>query len=246
MVVKKPYYTFESFYKAYSKVYESNPDRDYMLHFRISTGGDLSKRNVHPHRLRKDLVFCHNGIFNRIQPSGSKSDTKRFRNILYGFEHLDITNKAIQLLLDQWFSSQRSKGIFFDIDTVLICNEKAGEWYEGSWFSNDTYYDWFDWEPKPKRNKKTTKKTNWSSSNGKVRNYRKEAEQDLLYSTTIYNDKKLLDEYDEQMVDMLYYHAARAELICHDCGDYIDEYALDSGFCRNCDKQLDPNGLVVI
>ena len=110
-----------------------------LVHFRISTSGEIDLLNCHPHRVSKKMAFIHNGIFSS-PPKGSKiSDTLLFNyQILQELPSNFMGNKAIMDLLEEY--SGYSKLVFLDSNgNHQIVNEKLGDWHNGSWFSTTDY-----------------------------------------------------------------------------------------------------------
>lgn len=136
LVIRKEMDTFKGFWKKYQ---ETIPDlRQMVLHFRISTSGEINKRNCHPHRINPKLAFVHNGIIN-IKEAKGLSDTVTFgKQVLSllpeGFQDCSAHRYLLSLTIGY------SKLVFMNaMDKVSIINEDAGSWDNNVWFSNTTY-----------------------------------------------------------------------------------------------------------
>lgn len=110
-------------------------DTPILLHARIATHGEISKRNAHPYVIRKDLIVAHNGII----PG-------------YGDEHLVDTVDYIDRVLSKMKNPLRctrriirdigdSKLAFMDNSgTITIINSNKGHMdTDGNWYSNYSY-----------------------------------------------------------------------------------------------------------
>jgi predicted glutamine amidotransferase len=139
IIVKKEMKDFEKFYEYYQEALEQ--DTNVVMHFRISTSGGINELNCHPFRVHKGLWFCHNGMLSVEIPRDSKINDTQIFNEKY-LKHLPsdfIKNDSILGLIETAIGSY-NKFVFLDSDgNVAIVNEKAGNWNEGSWFSNYSY-----------------------------------------------------------------------------------------------------------
>ena len=137
----KKYRSFKKFYKAYSKdVKKYNKTSNFIVHFRIGTHGqDEGTINVHPFKVRKGLVFAHNGTISKAPIDDILSDTQMFnKEVLQNLPQDFVYNKGMQTLISEYIG--HSKLVFLDDngDTIII-NEHMGEWEGGVWYSNSSY-----------------------------------------------------------------------------------------------------------
>jgi predicted glutamine amidotransferase len=142
LYVKKGFYTFRKFYKAYRACEREYPDCDFVLHFRIATSGDMSVANVHPHIVNENVAFVHNGILSEYSHAyHTFSDTYLFnRNILQAYPDKFMNLDIIMDVLDQYCKDELSKMIFMNnTGETMILNEMAGVWDFGCWFSGMSY-----------------------------------------------------------------------------------------------------------
>lgn len=141
VTIEKGFFKFKNFLKRYKEVEKEHPHTPMLIHFRISTSGNIDKNNCHPHRITSNLVMIHNGVLHIDVPKDSKvSDTILYcRNYLQklpnGFEHNDILLEYIteHIGAGNKFCFLNSEGDY------AICNERAGTWDNGVWYSNYTY-----------------------------------------------------------------------------------------------------------
>jgi len=141
IVIKKPFWEFKVFWHAFkADRAKYGKSADFVIHFRIGTSGQLNKRNCHPHRISEEVAYAHNGILSNIDTTKNSSDTvvlaKALKNLPDGWFFSGIH----RMLLDQYAKNQTSKFIFMDnLGRSFICNEKAGDWTNGCWYSNMSY-----------------------------------------------------------------------------------------------------------
>jgi len=153
VIIRKGYFDCDKFIADYFSE-SAKIKTDIILHFRIGTSGLLDEINCHPHAIRPDLAFCHNGVFSNITvPENSPvSDTVIFgRDILSNLPENFLNNHAILKLLEDAIG-RLNKIIFLDgKGAVQIINRQYGIEYLGCWFSNSTYekpkfsYKEFSW-----------------------------------------------------------------------------------------------------
>lgn len=141
VVIEKGFFKFKKFLKNFRKAEKKHPHAPMLIHFRISTSGLIDKTNCHPHRISSKLVMIHNGVLHIDVPKDSKvSDTVLYcKNYLQklpeGFEHSDVLLEYIteHIGTGNKFCFLNNKGEY------AICNEKAGTWDNGVWYSNTSY-----------------------------------------------------------------------------------------------------------
>jgi len=142
IIIKKGFFTFEDFWKAYNVSINGYAKKaDMVLHFRISTHGLIDEPNCHPHKINDRIAFVHNGIISNVKvPVGSKvSDTVLFNEkVLRKLPRKFEDNIAIQELIEEYIGY--SKLIFLDrFGASTIINDHMGTYDKGCWFSNTTY-----------------------------------------------------------------------------------------------------------
>src|SRR3989338_6137876 len=139
---EKGCYDFNKFCSLYSAVAQS-ADTDIIIHFRTASSGNISDERCHPFFLNNDLAFVENGnlfefsnFFAKWQDD--KSDVQRFNeHILRRLPNNFLVNSYIRQALDEYCRRSLTKMIFMDNSgKVDIINESAGEWVDGSWYSN--------------------------------------------------------------------------------------------------------------
>jgi len=138
LVMEKGFFTFDSFYEAYSQVMQYQA----LIHFRIKTHGKVDEVNCHPFMVNDKFAFIHNGT---ISGHGNTefSDTYMFNEEVlkpmvsaYGIKAL--FKPFIKTLLEDYIGW--SKLAFLDSrGNFIIMNESKGEWNEGVWYSNSSY-----------------------------------------------------------------------------------------------------------
>lgn len=150
LIIKKGYFDFEQFYKAYKK----HEHLKNVIHFRIKTHGKINKSNCHPFNINNSIGFVHNGIISNYGDD-IKSDTVRFNQqvlqpLVDKWGNLALFHNPVTQLIESTIGY--SKLVFLDRhDNHHIMNEQKGEWHKGVWYSNSSY------KPKPKIDITTTK-----------------------------------------------------------------------------------------
>jgi glutamine amidotransferase len=131
----------DAFYKAYAKHRKKNVDAKFLIHFRISTHGTITKDNLHPFLINKDVALIHNGMvdFFDHKASDKRSDTRYLceeflAKMPKGWHLSEGVHKFISEV------GGYSKFVLLDIDNNhAIINEQSGHWFEDNWYSNNSY-----------------------------------------------------------------------------------------------------------
>ncbi|MAS82795.1 MAG: hypothetical protein CMF45_08900 [Legionellales bacterium] len=138
--IRKGFFTFDQFWKAYSKA--NKPNRSFLIHFRWATKGKKTKGNCHPFRLTKTHAMIHNGTIDRVLLKDGGSDSANFAkrilapivkshpNFIYTTHGQKIVNLAI---------GASKVAVMNSAGNAVIFNEHKGHWDSGVWYSNDTY-----------------------------------------------------------------------------------------------------------
>ena len=134
----KGFFDFDEYYASYIRHKEANPDADFIVHMRISTGGKLDYDNCHPHIINNDWAFAHNGVMNYYPKADQKekSDTILFNeHIMQNLPDEWWDNDAIMDMIEEFIG--QSKLIFMHKSGYVdIANEDLGTWDDGIWYSN--------------------------------------------------------------------------------------------------------------
>ena len=142
VLIRKDLSPFADFRKAF----EPYADRDALVHFRIKSAGDISKRNCHPFRISNGMAMVHNGTIpiacNLVQ---SKSDTWHFvKQVLRPMHESDprfCWNPGSQFIAEQYLGHNKLAFIT-DGGEFCVWNEHLGvKTKDGHWYSNTTYQD---------------------------------------------------------------------------------------------------------
>jgi hypothetical protein len=123
---------------AYRLDREANPTTPFIIHFRISTSGQVDELNTHPHAISDTLAVAHNG---HITGWGStkKSDTLEFtRKVLRSLPDGWDSNEAVLELIEGYLGSDKMVLLNGDGGYAII-NEWRGEQSGELWFSNTSY-----------------------------------------------------------------------------------------------------------
>lgn len=128
----------DKFYDQYKELRINNPLAKIGIHFRLSTQGEVSVKNSHPFRIKRDVAFFHNGIISGMGFEGTKSDTMIFNDrILKKLPKGFYKNKTILKMLCEYIGGY-NKLLFLDKEGyAMIIGVHKGEYdKEGNWFSN--------------------------------------------------------------------------------------------------------------
>tara|TARA_Y100000356_G_scaffold94387_1_gene79771 strand:- start:2701 stop:3483 length:783 start_codon:yes stop_codon:yes gene_type:complete len=137
--IKKGFFSFSEFYKAYKSIGEKHA---MLIHFRWATKGGKTKENCHPFKLNQKHAMVHNGTIDRVLCKNNGSDSSNFAHRILApiikenpsFIYSKAGKKMINLAIGQ------SKVAVIDgSGEAVIFNEQKGHWDEGCWFSNDSY-----------------------------------------------------------------------------------------------------------
>lgn len=129
-------YNKKEFIKTYFKIRGSIKGK-IVLHFRIATSGFEQFTNLHPFLINNNTGFVHNGIIPGLG-NDKHSDTYQFNEMLKNLKPDFLTCKTTTKLIESFIGS--SKLVFLNKDdTHTIINENLGHWFEGNWYSNDSY-----------------------------------------------------------------------------------------------------------
>lgn len=141
-IEKYPDADFSHFYERYHELKKKYSKSNFLLHFRVCNAGNIDEENTHPHFIRDDLVFCHNGTFNEYNNIKSEqSDTIHFNeNFLKELPPDFERYPKIMKMLDRQVSTNKLI-LLNGYGECYIVNEDNSQanWDLGCWFSNDSY-----------------------------------------------------------------------------------------------------------
>lgn len=119
--------------------------RPFAVHWRFGTHGDMSLNNCHPHRTQTGVYVMHNGMMCGFDDRSNLSDTVQFIS-----RHMRDAPDVDDVEFYEWIEMLIGGGNkFLVMDTrghFHICNERAGEWIGGMWYSNTYSLPW-DMQP---------------------------------------------------------------------------------------------------
>jgi len=138
--IEKGFMDFDSFYAAY----QPHEEKAAAVHFRITTHGETDEANTHPFRVGKHMAVIHNGIISSVDRTQdkTKSDTFWFNQKIlvpiYKRDSRFIFKEHFKELIKEYIGW--SKLVFLNNKGhYTIVNEEKGEWFEGVWYSNNSY-----------------------------------------------------------------------------------------------------------
>jgi hypothetical protein len=167
ITIRKGFFNVDHLIEAWKTEVGSLPA---MLHFRWATHGKRGKFNCHPWELCNGrFAMIHNGIL-PIQSTEDKSDTGHFADLVLSpsiEKHGHPSDPVLKYLIESAIGGGNKIVVMDEKGHATIYQEKAGQWEDGIWYSNDgfrpqpDYASRFsdfgndDWEL-PRSNKKRT------------------------------------------------------------------------------------------
>lgn len=132
---------YESFYKMYAKHRKKFPQQTFLVHFRISTHGTVTKDNLHPFVINDNVALIHNGMVDLKghDRMDKRSDTRFLcEEILSHMPDGWHLSTGVHKMIGEFGGG--SKFVMLDIDNNhSFVNEKSGHWFEDNWYSNKSY-----------------------------------------------------------------------------------------------------------
>ena len=140
---------FDKFYNSYIDIKKKyGKKNNVVLHFRISTHGEINETNCHPFLVDEYCGFVHNGMIYNAPINKKYSDTYMFNEVILKKMPVGFENDENILDMIELYIGQGSKLVFLNADNeYTIVNEKAGVWDNDCWFSNTSYKtvnNWYD------------------------------------------------------------------------------------------------------
>lgn len=136
VVIRKGFMDFKAFINNYHADVLENDDSTFLIHFRISTGGDASPENTHPFG-NENAAMIHNGHFFYPGSTGP-SDTNILATAINEYLDKDTVVSKLKDITD-WIGSGNKLAFLFGDNTFAIANEAAGHWKDRVWYSNSSY-----------------------------------------------------------------------------------------------------------
>jgi predicted glutamine amidotransferase len=144
----KKFMAFGEFWSAFEQARSTFTKRDFLVHFRIATHGDVNLANVHPFWVHGgqdnyNTVMAHNGIIHTMPDyKDGRSDTRVFVDeVLTALPAWWLDHEHLPAMVEDYVGW--SKLAFLTVEPTLqenvyILNKKSGVEHEGMWFSNKT------------------------------------------------------------------------------------------------------------
>ena len=144
LIVHKDLTDYSDFATTLADVRETHPDKNLLVHLRMTTHGISDIENTHPFKIHKNLIVAHNGIINTKITAKNRSDTWHYVN-----NRLKPLYHANPQFLDCPIISETiskeiggSKLAFLDArGNYKIINESLGQWIDGAWVSAPQYLE---------------------------------------------------------------------------------------------------------
>jgi hypothetical protein len=134
--VRKGFFEIGDFIASYRADERDNPDSNFLIHFRISTGGDRSADNTHPFSNGKTAII-HNGSFFYPGQTGP-SDTNILASAI--LEYATPGKVGEQLTkIGELVGYYNKMAFLFSDNTYLIANAAQGTWDNGIWYSHSGF-----------------------------------------------------------------------------------------------------------
>jgi hypothetical protein len=124
-----------------------------MLHCRLATHGSIKAANCHPFLLSNGMAMAHNGILDIKPMRPDMTDSETFgKLVLEKFTLHDMRKERISTLLSMAIGGSKI-ALLDNSGQFEFLNEHLGVEFEGIWFSNDSFDDWYDIYYLPPRNR---------------------------------------------------------------------------------------------
>lgn len=117
-------------------------DSPFLIHFRMTTHGGVSIKNVHPFTMKDGGAMIHNGIIdNPIDEPQGMSDTRFFvRRFIDTLPESWQWDQVLVTAVARYADVYWNKLVFLWPDrSYLIMGEDKGHWDDGVWYSNKSY-----------------------------------------------------------------------------------------------------------
>lgn len=167
---------WDEWWKSFETDRSRFPGRDFLLHLRIKTHGDVNLDNVHPFQVDEHTVMAHNGIISGVPDYGDgRSDTRVFIDeVLPELPPDWLDNHYLRSMVEEWIGW--SKLMFLTNNpnlkkTVYILNQNRGTYKDGMWFSNSnglTVVKYTTWTSPTESNNEGTTTLSTPRSHGNI------------------------------------------------------------------------------
>ena len=134
---------FNEFWTSFEQARSQFPKRDYLIHMRIATHGNVNLDNVHPFKIAPKQALAHNGIFNKVPDGpidGSMSDTRMFiSTVLPSLRQNWIDNLTTFEMVEDYMGWSKMAILNNNPrlkQNIYLFNETGGVWVDGMWFSS--------------------------------------------------------------------------------------------------------------
>ncbi len=218
---------FDNFNKFYKRLVELDneidfTDKNLVMHFRISTSGQVDRGNTHPYpisnkikdlrnlKYETDLAMVHNGIIVKHEPKKNSvmNDTQHFiKDFVTPMYKMNSTFLHWESNLNLLEKEAQSKLCFLDKDNELFIIGHFIEEENGNLFSNSTYLDMNAYD------------------------YYGEFAEDFAYECDVfdYSDKELTLQMFIEVLEALLIPDDCRTLICDDLNEYVckGEFGID-------------------
>ena len=134
--------TFKRFWGAFENARSTHRDKDFLVHMRIATHGEVNLDNVHPFVVDENTVMAHNGIIHGVEddPTNQMSDTRVFiKDVLPELPPTWLDSKYMGAMVSEWIGWSKLAFLTVNPDLngrIYVVNEHKGNWDNGMWFSN--------------------------------------------------------------------------------------------------------------
>jgi len=119
-----------------------------LLHFRISTQGNINEANAHPFRVNAQTAFAHNGVISAAPRSDQHSDTALLvRDVLQKWPDNFMHKKGYIEAL-RYIAGHSNKFALLDVSgKYALINSHLFHLHEGTYYSNKGYQPAYNANP---------------------------------------------------------------------------------------------------
>jgi hypothetical protein len=249
VVVKKGFAMFLPMYAEYKKHKDEHPDANFIVHFRISTGGKKDYLNCHPHIVDKNWAFAHNGILGAY----SKHDQKDKSDTVWFNEEV-MKKMPKDWEYNDWIVDQLGDFIGYNKlaflrgdGEVLLINEQKGVWRDKVWMSNANHERTVScgyWNSRSASN--ATNTTSATSATTKTEDEQFEEDWNRLLAEEAEADAKLIESEDIILAEEDVEIVTKKDFECSNCCNKFPDHelsswkgpSLDADICVECAFEL--------
>lgn len=228
---------WKSFWPAFENARSLNPGRDFLVHMRIATHGEINLDNVHPYKVNEFTVMAHNGIIHGVPDyKDGRSDTKVFVDeVLPSLPSNWLDRPYLVAMVEKWVGWSKLAFLSTDVrleNSLYILNEDEGHEVDGMWMSNTS--------PLPVVTRVPTYSTAPSLYRGSEWELPNRAQLSLVPNRQQVEDKMIEARLEVSLFQEFIYDEIARAYVCFGCDEELDSLTYEcqcwSKLCKDCDS----------